>query len=111
MSIGLIRSETAEELRTLTATGASRWTRRTITSATAGALAFFGALLGTATAYVGFVAFQRSDTLNGGESTLISTMPVANLLYILVAMPIAAAVVAWLLAGRQPRSLTRQVIE
>jgi putative ABC transport system permease protein len=110
MTIGLIRSETAGELRTLTATGASGWTRRAITAATAGALGFFGAVLGTFTAYVGFVAFMRSDTLNGGESALFTTMPVNNLLEILVAMPIAAAVIAWLLGGREPRALTRQVI-
>jgi len=111
MSIGLIRSETAGELRTLTATGASSWTRRTITAATAGALGFFGAVLGTLTAYVGLVAFVRSNTLNGGESALLSTVPVNNLLEILVAMPIAAAAVAWLLAGREPAALTRQAIE
>jgi putative ABC transport system permease protein len=111
MSIGLIRSETAGELRTLTATGASGWTRRTITAATAGALGFLGAVLGTFTAYVGFVAFMRSDTLAGGESALISTVPVSNLLEILVAMPIGAAVIAWLLAGRKPRTLTRQAID
>jgi putative ABC transport system permease protein len=111
MSIGLIRSETAGELRTLTATGASEWTRRTITAATAGALGFFGAVLGTFAAYLGLVAFVRSNTLNGGESALFSTVPVNNLLEILVAMPIAAAVIAWLLAGREPTSLTRQAIE
>jgi putative ABC transport system permease protein len=111
MSIGLIRSETAGELRTLTATGASGWTRRTITAVTAGSLGFFGAVLGTFAAYLGLVAFVRSNTLNGGESALFSTVPVNNLLEILVAMPIAAAVVAWLLAGREPTSLTRQAIE
>ncbi|HEV3292506.1 MAG TPA: FtsX-like permease family protein, partial [Streptosporangiaceae bacterium] len=37
MSVGLIRSETAPDLRTLTATGASGATRRTITAATAAA--------------------------------------------------------------------------
>jgi putative ABC transport system permease protein len=111
MSIGLIRSETAGELRTLTATGASSWTRRTVTAATAGALGFFGALLGTFAAYLALVAVVRSNTLNGGESALLSTMPVNNLLEILVAMPIAAALVAWLLAGREPAALTRQAIE
>ena len=111
MSIGLIRSETAGELRTLTAMGASGWTRRTITAATAGALGFFGAVLGTFAAYVGFVAFMRSNSLNGGESALLSTAPVDSLLEILVAMPIAAGVVAWLLAGREPAALTRQAIE
>ena len=111
MSIGLIRSETAGELRTLTATGASGWTRRTITAVTAGSLGFFGAVLGTFAAYLGLVAFVRSNTLNGGESALFSTVPVNNLLEILVAMPIAAAVVAWLLAGREPAALTRHAIE
>ena len=38
MSVGLVRSETASELRTLTATGASSCTRRTLTAVTAGAL-------------------------------------------------------------------------
>jgi len=65
----------------------------------------------TFTAYVGFVAFMRSKTLTGGESALITTMPVNNLLEILVAMPIATAVIAWLLGGREPRALTHQVIE
>ncbi len=40
MSVGLIRSETASELRTLTATGASPRTRRALTAVTAGGLAF-----------------------------------------------------------------------
>ena len=48
MSVGLIRSETASDLRTLTATGASGWTRRTLTAVTAGALGLTGAVLGTA---------------------------------------------------------------
>ncbi|MGH7732869.1 MAG: FtsX-like permease family protein, partial [Gemmatimonadales bacterium] len=46
MSIGLIRSETARDLRTLTATGASSLTRRQLTAATAFALALGGAVLG-----------------------------------------------------------------
>ena len=46
MSVGLIRSETASELRTLTAAGASSRTRRSLTAVTAGGLAFLGALLG-----------------------------------------------------------------
>src|SRR5262249_60546291 len=48
MSVGLIRSETAQDLRTLTATGASGTTRRTITAATAAALGLLGAILGMA---------------------------------------------------------------
>ena len=61
MSVGLIRSETASELRTLTATGASSRTRRTLTAVTAGGLAFLGALLGTVAAYVGLAGWFRSN--------------------------------------------------
>jgi putative ABC transport system permease protein len=49
-SVGLIRSETARDLRTLTASGASATTRRTITAATAAALGLLGAILGRARA-------------------------------------------------------------
>jgi len=52
MTVGLIRSETAGDLRTLTATGASSATRRTLTGATAGALAVLGAVIGTTGAYL-----------------------------------------------------------
>src|SRR5262245_44315968 len=48
MSVGLIRSETAPDLRTLTATGASGPTRRTIAAATAAAVGLLGAILGLA---------------------------------------------------------------
>ena len=52
MTVGLIRSESAGDLRTLTATGATSRIRRTLTATTAGALALLGALLGVAGAYV-----------------------------------------------------------
>ena len=78
MSIGLIRSETASELRTLTATGASTRTRRSLTAVTAGGLAFLGALLGTVAAYVGLagwfqsihwrVAYRTSSTIFPGTT-------------------------------------------
>ena len=61
MTVGLIRSETANDLRTLAATGATSTTRRTITGATAGALALLGALLGTGGAYLALIAWHRSD--------------------------------------------------
>jgi hypothetical protein len=61
MTVGLIRSETARDLRTLAATGASSMTRRSLTSATAGALALLGALLGTAGAYLALLAWCRSQ--------------------------------------------------
>ena len=110
MSVGLIRSETASELRTLTAAGASRRARRTLTAATAGALGLAGALLGTFTGYVGVIGWLRSNTLNGGISAL-GNVPVANLLVIVVGMPAAATLVGWLLAGREPPAIAHQPIE
>jgi putative ABC transport system permease protein len=107
MSLGLIRSETASDLRTLTATGASRATRRTITAATAGALALLGAVLGTVAGYVGVIGWLRSNSLNGGISAL-GNIPVTNLLIILVGMPLAATLAGWLLAGREPLATARR---
>jgi putative ABC transport system permease protein len=110
MSVGLIRSETASDLRTLAATGASSYTRRTLTAATAGALGLAGAVLGTFAGYVGVIGLLRSSSLHGGLSSL-ANVPVANLLVILLGLPLAAAAVGWLLAGRQPPTLARQPIE
>jgi putative ABC transport system permease protein len=109
MSVGLIRSETAGDLRTLAATGASGTTRRTLTAATAGALALLGAVLGTAAGYLAAIAFSRSNS-NDGLSSL-SSVPVQNLLLILVGMPLIAAAAGWLLAGREPPALAHQPLE
>src|ERR1019366_6054278 len=70
MSVGLVRSETASDLRTLAATGASSYTRRTLTAVTAGALGFLGALLGVVGGYVGMIGWLRTNSLNGGISAL-----------------------------------------
>jgi len=110
MSVGLIRSETAGDLRTLAATGASSSTRRTITAATAGALALLGAVLGTVAGYVAAAAWFRGSALNGGLSAL-SNAPTQSLLIILVGLPVVAAAGGWLLAGRQPPSITQQPID
>ena len=61
LTVGLIRSESAGDLRTLTATGASSGIRRTLTATTAGALALLGALLGVAGAYVALSAIYHDD--------------------------------------------------
>ena len=61
MSVGLVRSETASDLRTLAATGASSYTRRTLTAVTAGALGFLGALLGTVGGYIGMIGWLREQ--------------------------------------------------
>lgn len=109
LSVGLVRSEAARDLRTLTAAGAASTTRRTITAATAGALAFTGAMIGVVGGYLAAIGFFRSNQLDGLSS--LSSIPVTNLLVILVGMPLAAAAVGWLLAGREPADLSRQPLE
>ncbi len=109
MSVGLIRSETARDLRTLTATGAGSMTRRELTAATAFALALSGAVLGTVAAYVGAIGYAWDNPLDGLSE--LSNVPTTNLLFILVGMPVVAAVVGWLLAGREPSAIARQPLE
>jgi putative ABC transport system permease protein len=102
MTVGLIRSETAGDLRTLTATGAASRTRRTLTAATTGALALLGAILGTLGAYAALIAWH-SDELG-----TLRRVPIGYLAAIIVGLPLAATAAGWLLAGRQPPSLARQ---
>jgi putative ABC transport system permease protein len=111
MSVGLIRSETAGDLRTLTAAGASSRTRRSLTAVTAGGLAFSGALLGTAAAYVGLLGWFRTNTLEGGVSDIVNHVPWNNLFFILIAMPAAATVIGWVLAGREPKGIGTRPLE
>jgi putative ABC transport system permease protein len=110
MSVGLVRSETSSELRTLAATGASSYTRRMLTAVTAGALGFLGALLGVVGGYVAMIGWLRSNSLNGGISALAS-IPIGDLMFLLFGMPAVAAVVGWLLASREPAILGHQPIE
>ena len=111
MSVGLIRSETASELRTLTATGASSRTRRSLTAVTAGGLAFLGALLGTVAAYIGLFGWFRSNSLEGGVSDIIDHVPWSNLFLIVIAMPIVATLIGWVLAGREPTGIGSRPME
>jgi putative ABC transport system permease protein len=105
MTVGLIRGESAGDLRTLTATGATSRIRRTLTGATAGALALLGALLGVAGAYVLLVATYHDDL------GYLSHVPVLYLAFAVVGLPLAAAAAGWLLAGREPPAIARAVIE
>jgi putative ABC transport system permease protein len=105
MTVGLIRSESAGDLRTLTAAGATRRVRRTLTAATAGALSFLGALLGVAGAYVVVVATYLDDL------GYLSRIPVLYLVLMVVGVPLAAAAAGWLLAGREPPAIARTAIE
>ena len=105
MTVGLIRSESAGDLRTLTATGATGRTRRTLTAATAGSLAFLGALLGVAGAYLVLMATYYDDL------GYLGRIPAVSLLLIVVGVPLTAAAAGWLLAGREPPAIVRPAIE
>ena len=106
MAIGLIRSEAAGDLRMLTATGATRAIRRTLTAATASGLALLGVAVGTIGAYIVLAAGFTTDL-----GTLLP-VPVLHLLAVTVGVPLAAATAGWLLGGRQPSTLApRQPIE
>ena len=105
MTVGLMRTEAAGDLRTLTAAGATSTTRRTLTATTAGALALLGALLGSASAYLALAAGHLSDL-----STL-SRVPVLYLAITVLGVPAAAAFAGWILAGRKPPSIARRVLE
>jgi putative ABC transport system permease protein len=105
MTVGLIRSESAGDLRTLTATGANSRIRRTLTATTAGALAFLGALLGVAGAYVVLLAMYHDDLGYLGH------VPILYLALALIGVPLAATAAGWILAGREPRAVVRPVLE
>jgi putative ABC transport system permease protein len=104
-TVGLVGTEAAGEVRTLTAVGATGGVRRTLSAATAGGLALLGAGLGTAGAYLALVAGHL------GDIGALSSVRVLHLLVIALGIPGVAAVVAWLLSGREPSALTRQAIE
>jgi putative ABC transport system permease protein len=109
MSVGLVRSEAARDLRTLSAAGASGTTRRMLVATTAGALGFTGALIGVAGGYLAAIGFARTNQLDALSS--LASVPVANLLLILVGMPLIAAAVSWLLTLRTPAAIGRQPLE
>jgi putative ABC transport system permease protein len=109
MSVGLVRSEAARDLRTLTAAGASGRTRRTLTAATAGALGLTGAVIGIIGGYLAAIGFFRSNSLDGLSS--LTSIPTTNLLVILLGMPLTATVLGWLLAGRDPAGIARQPLD
>jgi putative ABC transport system permease protein len=107
MTIGLIRSETAGDIRTLTATGASARTRRGIVAATSGMLGLLGALTGTVVAYLAVLAGSWHELLAGH----LSVFPWPDLGAVLVGLPAAAAAGGWLLAGREPRAIAHRPLE
>jgi putative ABC transport system permease protein len=106
MTAGLVRAETASDLRTLTAAGAGPGTRRVLAAVTAGTLGLLGALLGTATAYLAVTAWAHASL-----AITLDPVPAAELAVILAGLPLAAAAVGALLAGRQPPAIARQPLE
>jgi putative ABC transport system permease protein len=105
MAVGLIRSEATRDIRTLTATGAGARTRRALTATTAGALAVLGVVLGITEAYLVLITVFRS------ELDLLVPLPLSDLLALAVGLPLAATIAGWLLAGREPRSFSRQALD
>ena len=105
MSIGLIRSETAGDLRTLTAAGASSFTRRSLTAVHGRRSRAAGRRAGDAWRPTSPRRGGSTATpLNGGLSALRNA-PWGNLFLIVVGMPLLATVVGWLLAGREPSTI------
>jgi putative ABC transport system permease protein len=105
MTVGLIRTEAAGDVRILAATGATRRTRRALSAATAGTLALLGTILGLLAANLTLGAAYLDDL---GE---LSNVPVGELLVTVIGIPAAAALGAWVLAGSEPPAITRHAIE
>ncbi|GAA2642754.1 FtsX-like permease family protein [Paractinoplanes durhamensis] len=105
MTVGLIRSESARDLRTLTAAGAPRRVRRSLTAATAGALALLGGVLGTAVAYLAMLAWYHQ------ELHWLDQPPIAELLAIVVGLPLLGYAGGWLLAGTEAPALARAALD
>ena len=104
MTVGLIRSETMQDLRTLTATGAGSRTRRALHAASAGALGLLAGLLGTAGAYLALVAWHWHDI------GYLSSPPYLQLAGLIIGLPVIAAGGAWLLSCT-PTAIARRPLE
>lgn len=105
LTVGLLRSEGAQDVRILAATGATGSIRRTLSAATAGGLALLGVLLGIAGAYLMLMAGFLT------ELDSLSAVPIYYLSIVALGVPLAAAVIGWLLGGQQPSALARTPIE
>jgi putative ABC transport system permease protein len=100
MTVGLIRSETSGDLRTLTAAGAGAFTRRMLTATTAGALGLLGGIIGVAGAYLALVAWHWHHI------NYLDQPPYLELAAMVIGLPIAALVGGGLF-GRTPSHLSR----
>jgi putative ABC transport system permease protein len=104
-TVGPIRGEGANDLRTLTATGAPKRVRRTLTATTAGALALLGAILGLAGAYIALVSALHRNL------GALTGVPISHLAAITAGLPLLSVAAGWLLAGRQPQAFARRGLD
>ena len=105
MTVGLIRTESARDVSTLPAVGASSRTRRAVTASTAAALAVLAVILGMTSAYAAVYASYTPAT------DRLDNIPVANLLTIAVGFPLIAVGAGWILSRRAPPGIARPAIE
>ncbi|HEY0519684.1 MAG TPA: ABC transporter permease [Ilumatobacteraceae bacterium] len=101
MTVGTIRSEAADELRTLTATGANSTIRRRLTATTAASLALAGVIVGTLGAYLGLVGAYAHHLGRLGD------VPIVHLVVAIVGVPVLSGLVGWCLGGREPTTFAR----
>ena len=101
MTTGLLRSDAAQDMRTLEATGATRRTRRTIAASTCGVLALVGVVLAIGVAYAALIAGYWPD------ANRLRNVPLAQLATIAIGLPVLAAALAWILGGRERLDMTR----
>jgi putative ABC transport system permease protein len=106
MTVGLIRSETVSDLRTLTAAGAGARTRRALTGVTAGVIAFLGAALGTVGGCLAVFVWSHANL-----TTTFANMPWSDVGLLVIGMPLVGGAAAWLLGGRQPSAVSGQPLE
>jgi len=79
--------------------------RRSIAASTAATLGLLGALLGVSGAYIAAVAAFHADL------SRLSPVPWSQLIAIIVGLPVIAAALAWLAAGRQPPTISRRSLD
>ncbi|MGH3262778.1 MAG: FtsX-like permease family protein, partial [Trebonia sp.] len=106
MTVGLIRSETARDLRTLTAAGAGGRTRRALTGVTAGMIGLLGGALGAVAGILASVVWAHSDLV-----ATFGNVPWQDIGLLVIGMPLVGAAMGWLLGGRQPSAVSRQPLE
>jgi putative ABC transport system permease protein len=102
MTVGLVRSEAAGDLRTLTASGATAAMRRGLTAWTAGTLGLLGVALGALGAYLALASGYAR------ELGVLGDVPVTELAVLGAGIPLLAAGAGWALGGREPSSLVRR---